>query len=411
MSTRQLIFAIGMGVGALSALLMPTGHVRAASCDLETYLVWSGLGSPTVCDNHDELEAIRLVKEQQDSNPVDERDAEGSEATDVRVAETVYTTSNSERTLPVAIDEGISSARSAPVSVPAFEAALSERANGEDEGSSLEHSYFAKTFGGFGSLNARSGEPSSDVKMGGVVGGADLYSNDWLRLGVIGMYAQIQVEVNEDAETVDISSLKLGGQATIEWENWHLDGLFIYGPEITSAGRVIGVSGTDLKLTNDYTNHRVTQAFELGYTERIGSLVIQPSAGVELDWLYQSKATERGHDTAAIWTKRSAHWSGETSLGLTLSTVMIIGDIPVVPTLAASWHHRFGKLSNTMTQSFNSGLTYEKTGMAPARDVAELQASVGFNLKSNMVLNMGYTGRFDRFETLHAGSIGFRIDF
>lgn len=407
MGTRQPLFAFGMGIGILSAFLMLTEQARAASCDLETYLVWSGLGSPTVCDNHTELEAERVAKEQQGTKHADEKVTKDSEPTTPATIEAVTEPSIPNQSFPIVTEQSLPRELQNPLG----EAVLAEPLSRQDEARPLERSYFVKAFGGFGSQKARVDEPGSDVSMGGIVGSADLYANDRLRLGLIGMYAQIQVDVNGDSEKVDISSLKLGGQASMQRGNWHLDSLFLYGPEITSTNRMTSIGGTEYKLTNDYTNHRVTTAFELGYTERLGSIIVQPTAGVELDWHYQAKATESGHGSGAVWIKRSSHWSGETKLGLTLSTVMMMGDIPVVPIFGASWHHRFGKLSNTTSMSFDSGLTYQQVGRAPARDAAELNASLGFNLKPNMVLNMGYSGRFDRFESLHSGSVGFRIDF
>jgi uncharacterized protein with beta-barrel porin domain len=391
---------------------MPTGQARAASCDLETYRIWLGLGSPTVCDNHLELEEARLIKEQSDENQIaDEVKGDSSSIrpsfTEAKSEELSSESDKPNSTEAVLIDNDLSAAQPAT----SFELTTTELAASEDETYHLDRSYFAKAFGGFGSQSARVNEPGSDVKMGGVIGGVDLFSNDWLSLGLIGMYAQIHVDVKGDDEKVDISSLKLGGQASMEWGSWHLDSLFLYGPEFTNASRVASISGSEYKLTNDYTNHRVTQAFELGYTERLGSLIIQPFAGMELDWHYQSKASEKGHNSAGVLIKKSTHWSGETKLGFALSTEMMIGDVPVVPTIAVSWHHRFGTLSNTTSMSFDSGLTYERVGASPSRGAAEVQASLGFNLRPNMVLNMGYSGRFDRSEKLHSGSIGFRIDF
>lgn len=424
MGRRQFSVAFVMGIGAWSAFLMSTGQGHAASCDLETYLIWSGLGSPAICDNHAELETARHKKNRQDTNRRDEQQP------DYNIAlETLKSTDISEeapskhvqysspqidadvsfvgRPRSVFLDKDTSKEQPAIL----IEPILSERQSHAAYDEPLARSYFVGIFGGGGSQDARLGEPSSNMRIGGATGGVDLYTDDRLRLGLIGMYAHIHVDVNENQETVDIISPKIGAQASMEFGNWHLENIVLYGPEISSASRVTSVSGAEQHLTNNYTNHRVTQAFELGYTERFGSMVVQPIAGIELDWHYQAKAAERGVQSSAAWIKRSSHWEGETKLGLTLSTEAMIGNISVVPTISASWRHRFGKLSNTVSMSFDSGLTYERVGTAPVRDLAEIQASLGFNLKPDMVLNIGYSGRFNSVERLHSGSIGLRVEF
>lgn len=275
----------------------------------------------------------------------------------------------------------------------------------------LERSFFIKGLGGTGSNSRTASAPSSRVDFQGLMAGADLYANEWFRLGLIGLYAQVDVDVNANNNQVEVLLPKGGVKATTEWGNWHLDGVVLYGPEFTKTKRTADVLGVTEWLSDSYTNHRITSAFELGYTTALGPIVIQPGAGVELDWHYQEKTKESGPDSAAIRTRPGGTWTGKTKLGLSLSTVLMLGDMPIVPTIGGRWEHRFGKLANATRMSFDQGATYEGIGQAPIRDVTNLFAGLNFNLSEQLSFDVRYSASFTGFERMHTGSAGFRLVF
>ncbi|MCT4656278.1 MAG: autotransporter outer membrane beta-barrel domain-containing protein [Cohaesibacter sp.] len=277
--------------------------------------------------------------------------------------------------------------------------------------SPVERSFFVEGLGGTGRNSRTASAPSSRVEFKGVMAGADLYANEWFRLGLIGLYAQVDVDVNANNNQVEVQLPKGGVKANTEWGNWHLDGLVLYGPEFTKTKRTADVLGVSEWLSDSYTNHRITSAFELGYTTALGPIIVQPGAGVELDWHYQEKTKESGPDTAAIYTRSGGTWTGKTKLGLSLSAVFMLGDRSIVPTIGGHWEHRFGKLANATRMSFDQGATYEGIGQAPIRDVTNLFAGLNFNLSEQLSFDARYSASFTGFERMHTGSAGFRLVF
>ncbi|PLW76767.1 autotransporter outer membrane beta-barrel domain-containing protein [Cohaesibacter celericrescens] len=296
----------------------------------------------------------------------------------------------------------------------AADAAGSEAINeemSEDDVPPLEKGIWVKLLGTIGSKNATANLASVKIESGGLMAGMDIYSNEYFRVGLLGSVANVAVAINENNNEFDVLALKGGVTATLEVGKWYLDGLGTYGIERTKTSRTVDVNnnGNLWPMWSKFTNKRISAVFESGFRLTSGRVVIQPLAGVEMNWLMQDEVLEQGNASAAVLTDKNTTMIGSTKLGLNLSSAFVGDYMSIVPTIGGYWSHRFGELSNASRISTNQGSSYEYVGAKPPLNVANIYASVMANLNENVALSAGYSAAFNSIERNHTGTVGLRV--
>ncbi|SNY93032.1 Autotransporter beta-domain-containing protein [Cohaesibacter sp. ES.047] len=286
---------------------------------------------------------------------------------------------------------------------------FSDRA--DDGRPSLEKAIWVKLLGTIGRKNATPDVASVKVESMGIMAGTDLYSNEFFRFGVLGSIQDVAVDINENNNQIDITAATGGVSATLELGKWYLDGLGTYGTERTKTSRSIDIdgSGTFRSMRSHYTNRRISAAFETGFRLTAGRFVVQPLAGVDVNWLMQDQVIEEGNRDLAILTYKNTTRTGKTRLGANLSTVILGDQITIVPTIGGFWSHRFGELSNANRISTDLGSSYEFVGSKPPLDVANVYASVLANLTPSVALSASYYASFNSIERNHTGNLALRV--
>lgn len=293
-----------------------------------------------------------------------------------------------------------------------------EAMSGEEEpldygAAPLEKAVWLKLLGTLGNKDATAQLASIRVQTGGIMAGTDLYSNEYLRLGVLGSVSDISVDIHENNNELDVTAWKVGGTGTLEIGKWYLDGLATHSWEKNSASRTVDINGMgDLRdFWSKFTNRRINAAFETGFRWNVGRLMIQPLAGVDLNWLKQAEVVEQGNSSASLITAKNTVFTGSSKLGANLSSVILLNKSSIVPTVGGYWGHRFGELENANRISTDQGVSYQYVGAKPPLDIFNLYASVMLNVDESLALSAGYHGAFNRFERYHAGNIALRIRF
>ena len=277
----------------------------------------------------------------------------------------------------------------------------------------LERAIWVKPTGTLGRRNQTSDNASVAIEAGGLLAGMDLFSDEYARIGILGGVSQIKVEINENNNNINVFTARGGATATVEIGKWYFDALGTVSNETYDTERTVDINNAgDLRrMWSNYNNMRVNAAFETGFRFTLGSVVIQPLGGVEMNWLYQEAVKEKGNDKAAIWTAENVIRTGSTKLGLNLQTVFFLGDIPIVPTIGGFWSHRFGELNNASRISTDQGATYEQVGAEPSVDLANVYAGLAINVSDNFTLSGNYSASFNSIERNHTGTIGLRLHF
>ncbi|MCV6574961.1 MAG: autotransporter outer membrane beta-barrel domain-containing protein [Cohaesibacter sp.] len=277
----------------------------------------------------------------------------------------------------------------------------------------LERSFFITSLGSLGRKNAHRGNASVKIDASGLMAGLDFYSDDYLRFGLTGSATKVDVDINENVTSLDIIQMQAGLTGTFEWQNWYADGLITLGADQYDTSRFIDIDGKgDLrKMQAHYTNYRIQSALEVGHRLTIDGLVIQPFARLQGSWLKQSAIVEDGNPDAAVHTAPDITRTGDTKIGVNLSSVYFVGDIPIVPTLGLSWTRRFGELSRASRVSIDQGKSFENLGTAPLKDVFNISTGLSMSLQGSFHLNMAYAGSFNHIERSHSGTLGLRYSF
>ena len=300
--------------------------------------------------------------------------------------------------------------------------AIDQAMHAIDKSSRLPHlnkSAWVRGLGGLVRNRSTAADPSSKAHFDGIMGGLDVYSNHMLRIGAIGAMADIHADVNSSDASVDVTLIKAGVNTTLETGPWYFDGLLLYGPEHMESRRFAKnvvtpskyLEGENVWMAAEYTNYRLTSAFETGIRTVWGPIVFQPFVGIQMDWVNQAEVTEVGHEAAAITTQASNHFSGHTKAGVIFSGAFFVGDIGVSPSIGLSWQHRFGDLAETLNMSFDRGAHFEGAGSEPLHDLYNINAGLNVSLTPNAIITMGYAGSFNRIEMVHVGTAGLKLQF
>nr|WP_321444905.1 autotransporter outer membrane beta-barrel domain-containing protein [uncultured Cohaesibacter sp.] len=277
----------------------------------------------------------------------------------------------------------------------------------------LEKAVWIKLLGTLGNKDATAQLASIRVQASGIMAGTDLYSNEYLRFGLLGSVSDISVDIHENNNELDVTAWKVGGTGTLEVGKWYLDGLATHSWEKNSASRTVDINGRgDLRdFSSKFTNRRINAAFETGFRLNAGRLMIQPLAGVDLNWLKQAEVVEQGNSSASIITAKNTIFTGSSKLGVNLSSVILLDKSSIVPTIGGYWGHRFGELENANRISTDQGVSYQYVGTKPPLDLFNLYASLMVNFDQKLAVSASYHGAFNRFERYHSGNIALRLRF
>ena len=288
-----------------------------------------------------------------------------------------------------------------------------ELAYADEPGPALEKAIWIKLLGTLGEKDKTKELASIDIESGGVMIGADLYSNEWFRFGLIGSVTDVSVRINENNNKIDMTAYKGGATATLEIGKWYLDGLGTYSLEDISTERTVDLNGFgDFRdMWSNFSNERINTAFETGFRLTAGRLVIQPLAGVNMNWMFQEEVREKGNDSASVLTAENTIYTGASKVGLNLSTAFVGDRVSIVPTIGGSWSRRFGDLENAHKISTDQGVSYEYVGEKPLLDIYNVFGSLLINVDEHLAISAGYQGSFNRDERYHSGNVNLRVRF
>lgn len=272
----------------------------------------------------------------------------------------------------------------------------------------LEKSIWLRGLGSIGAKNATAQDASVRINSAGLMTGADLFSNEFFRFGVLGSVRHVDVDINENNNEIQMLALTGGATATLEIENWYLDAMGTFAHERYDTKRTVDINGAgDLRrMWSEFDNNRIDAAFETGFRFTVGRAILQPLAGVNLNWLYQSAVQEQGNTSAAIWTDENVKITGNAKLGAIISTAFYVDDISFSPAIGGHWTHRFGEIGQSNRISTTQGVTYEYVGSEPPKDLANLYASLTANMNDNLSFTASYSAAFNHIERNHSGSLG-----
>jgi outer membrane autotransporter protein len=244
------------------------------------------------------------------------------------------------------------------------------------------------------------GTNNGSSRSGGIEGGYDTPVGDGMRLGVAGAYSGGTVHVPDlgsHASTTgyDLALYGEGGDAL------HLRAGAGHTESIIHTSRSITVPSVQT-----LTAHYGTQAWyafgELTYPWKSDNYTLEPLADLNYIHLRTAGFTETGGSAAVTGLAQDQDVYLMT-LGARISATM--GD-NFTPSAMLGWRHAEGDLGATITQIFNSGVSFTSAGTPISRDAAV--ASVGFDYVpyTGLKLSAAYVGEFSSRVTANGVNVG-----
>ena len=250
-------------------------------------------------------------------------------------------------------------------------------------------------FGGFGRTDGDGNAAALTRRASGVIAGIDATFGDAWRLGAASGYHRTSLQVDDRSSSGTIDTYHLAGYTGTQWGPWRLrlGGAFSWHEMSTT--RQVSFPGFSDTTNASYRAHSGQAFGEVGYDARLGTIAMEPFAGLAYTNLDTGAFTESGG--AAALTSTGGHQDATFStLGIRAALPLSApGTMPITMRATLGWRHAFGEVTPTSTLAFKSGggTSFEIAGVPIARDALLAQAGLDVALARGTTLGLGYDGQ------------------
>ncbi len=252
---------------------------------------------------------------------------------------------------------------------------------------------WGQAFGSWGHVDGDGNAARLSRDTGGLVTGGDVAVLDTWRVGLMGGYSRTTFRVKDRASSGISDNYHVGvyGGTQSGPLGLRLGAAYSWHDIATSRG-VAFASFAD-SPRGDY-NAGTTQVFgELGYGIRAGNLGVEPFVNAAYVDLHTDGFVERG-GAAALRGARDDTGVTFTTLGLHLSSDVMLGTVATTARGTLGWRHAFGDTTPLATLALAGGLPFTVAGVPIAQDAALIDAGLDFAIARNATLGIAYSGQF-----------------
>ena len=166
------------------------------------------------------------------------------------------------------------------------------------------------------------------------------------------------------------------------------------------------------KAKADYGGHRFGAELNLAYALRLGSIEIEPQAGLTYVRLRQNSFEETGAGAVDLDVDATTVKSLRSGLGLRLAAHIPLADNAVIiPELRGRWQHEFlddhGKIDAQFAGQPASAFT--ALGVKTPRDSAIVGGGIAIRFSETFSAFADYDARLNKRETVHNVTGGLRL--
>ena len=218
--------------------------------------------------------------------------------------------------------------------------------------------------------------------------------NDELMLGVLGGYMFDNVQLNGEAGSQDINSVRIGPCGKWLRGNLYATGAVTYGYHGVQANRKIDLGTVNRQADADYSMHDISPYLETGYIFHVGrDLEITPNISLQYDWMHSQSYNESGAGAADLSVEAFDSNSLVSVLGVRFNGRMDMGSVAFLPEFNVGWQHEYLGRSGDIQASFSSESAGTFTTNANAFDRNAVRLGVAANFlygKKRNVLSFQY---------------------
>lgn len=254
------------------------------------------------------------------------------------------------------------------------------------------YGFWTSGFGAWARAESDGNAGSLIHSTGGLAGGADAILADAWRLGFAGAYSETSFDVDSRGAsgTSDNASLGLYGGRTFGPVDLRFGAAYSW--HRISTERDVDAGSLDDRNEADY-DARTAQFFgEASYAVETGFGRLSPFAGLAYVHLSTDGFDESGGATA-LSANASSYDTTYGTLGLRGEAPLALGETKAVLHGMVGWRHDFGDGLPGTAFSFAGSDEFSVYGVAPARNVAVLEAGISLPISENALVGLSYAGQ------------------
>lgn len=252
---------------------------------------------------------------------------------------------------------------------------------------------WGQAFGNWGHSNGDGNVARLSHDTGGLVTGADVAVLDTWRVGLMGGYSRTNFNARDRASSGASDNYHVGVYGGTQSGPLGLRLGAAYTWHDITTNRSIAFAGFADNPRGDYSAG-TTQVFgELGYGIRAGAVGIEPFVNAAYVDLHTDGFTERG-GAAALQGASTSTGVTFTTLGLHLSSEVMLGSVAATARGTLGWRHAFGDVTPLSTFALAGGSPFTVAGVPIAQDAAVVDAGLDVAIARNATLGIAYTGQF-----------------
>jgi outer membrane autotransporter protein len=255
--------------------------------------------------------------------------------------------------------------------------------------------FWAQGLGGWGKVNGNPNAAGTTGTFAGVLSGADVrLPNNWL-VGMAFGYSQSNTSAPSIMSSASVDTGLFAAYAATSVGPFNLRMGGTYGLNEINSTRSVAFPGFMDRDTARY-NAGTGQAFgEVGYGTAIGSVAVEPFAG--LAWVHLNTAgfTESG-GAAALTAAASAQDTGYSSLGMRAAVGYYLPNgMMLVPRGSLAWQYAFGELNPASSLAFATlpGTNFSALGVPIARNSALIDVGADLRINPQAKIGLYYSGQ------------------
>lgn len=240
--------------------------------------------------------------------------------------------------------------------------------------------------------------------------GIDTQLGAW-RIGAAFSHAKADLSVNARSSTAETRSDTVSAYAGGGWGNLKAHLGVSYGWVEVDGERTVAFPGFSDEVSSSYDGKTASAFAELSYAATLGTVTVEPFAGINHVHLKTDGFRESGGVAALAVSRRERDVTFST-LGLRLGTDIAASEKAVVtPMVSAAWQHGFGDVEAKGRHVLGTGAGFDLRGVPMAKDNLALEAGVQASIMPGGTLGISYTGNIaDRWND-HGLKLGLSFAF
>jgi outer membrane autotransporter protein len=272
--------------------------------------------------------------------------------------------------------------------------------------------FWAQGLGGWGHSDGDGNAASLTNRFGGFLSGVDARFGETWRAGLVAGYVRSDLNVSARSSSAGIDSVQFGGYAAGRVGAFNVRGGASYSLDSIDTSRSIFFPGfTDQAKARFHGN--VGQVFgEVGYGMTLGSVAVEPLAGLTYVHLHDNSFAESG-GAAALAGSGVSENLGYSTLGIRAAPALPLANGTVlIPRASVQWQYAFGDVTPVTALAFQgTGTGFSVAGLPIARNSALIETGVDWRFSPRARLGASYQGEFAAHAETHAFKGAFSWNF